>query len=99
MSERLSIPVENMGVVYYPGALDILDGLYMDIDEGHFAFMSLHFPKNKMIITDVINKGVAVFDLRDMDVDLIDLSNPPHSGIVSSLASQVVTSVEKLLDG
>lgn len=89
--QEQDVPQENMAVVQYQN--DLLNGLYIDMDD-NYAFISAHCGDgNRAVIKDMRSGGVQTFDLTEHDVDL---SEPPHLWIVNSMARIVVESAEQL---
>lgn len=84
---------ENACILSYPN--DLLDGIFVDVDENTYAFISAHSPGYQALTEQLQEVGVQWFDLSDRED--VHYTEQPHSWVVESVGRMVVASAESLL--
>lgn len=91
--EMKNVPASDMAVLQYPN--DLLNGLYVDIDDS-YLFFSAYVPEHLELIERVIHEEeVEVFDLSNQDIIYGD---PPHRWCMAGLSRILIREAEKLCE-
>lgn len=80
-------------VMRYPN--DMLDGLYVDIDEHRMLFVPKYYQDGDRVVASAVDMGIP----EVLVPEGVDLDDEPHCYVVSSLAQIVIQSAEELLEG
>lgn len=88
---ELEATPENTWIVMYPN--DIMDGIIIDLDD-QYAFISAHTPGYAELLDELDKEGVETVCVAEDN----DLSQPPHSWIINSIARLVVHEAEMVID-
>jgi hypothetical protein len=83
--------VENCAVLHYDN--DILDGLYIDLDET-YAFVTLHEESHVYPILQAGEMGVVDY----FQEGEIDYTQPPHCYVVASVGRIIAASAEMICE-
>lgn len=86
------ISPENTYILKYPN--DLMDGIFIDLDDA-YAFISRWTKDYKKAKKVVKGLGIQTFDMTE--VAEINLTDPPHLWVVSSLGRIIVEGAEQII--
>jgi len=82
---------DNTWILCYPN--DLMDGVIMDFDD-NYAFISAHTPGYAELLDELDSEGVETVCIEDGT----DLTQPPHSWVITSIVKAVQNTAEELLE-
>lgn len=95
--KSLELTPDNSIIVRYRN--DILNGVYVDVDEDSYAFISEHDAGWEAVEQELVNDEVGFWDEEDcIEEGAINYGEAPHLYVMNSVARLIVAEATKICE-
>ena len=95
--ESLELSPENSIIVHYRN--DILNGVYVDVSEDNYAFITEHDEHWDMVEQSLVDDGVGYWDEEDCIAEgEINYGEAPHLYVMNSVARLIVAEAVQICE-
>lgn len=92
--ESMELTRDNSIIVRYIN--DLLNGVYIDVSDDDYAFISEHSGNFDTVEQELTNEGVGYFHQEDLADTDINYGEAPHLYIMNSVARLIVAEAERV---